>query len=66
MARSSYKKFFLTYDDMYFYYNNIILENKRYPALCDREKSINNITSNTWFSIHSGKRYSTEFKSSEY
>ena len=66
MARSTYKKFFLTYDDMYFFYNNIVLENKRYTVLCDRENTINNITSNTWFSIHSGKRFSTEFKSSEY
>lgn len=47
MARSNYKRFFLTYDDMYFYYNNIVLENKRYVALSDREKTINNVTKNT-------------------
>ena len=66
MARSNYKRFFLTYDDMYFYYNNIVLENKRYVALSDREKTINNVTKNTWFSIHNGKRWTTEFLSCKY
>lgn len=51
---------------MYFFYNNIILDRKNFYAASDREKTINNITSNTWFSIHNGKRWTTQFLSSDY
>ena len=66
LARSKYKHFFLTYDDMYFFYNNTVLENKTYQVASDREKTINNLTCNSWFSIHGGKNNLMFYKSSEY
>lgn len=41
MARSNYKRFFLTYDDMLYFYNNKVLDNKTFYPQSDREKVIN-------------------------
>lgn len=66
MARSNYKRFFLTYDDMYYFYNKDVLDNKNFKISSDREKTINALTCDSWFGIHNGKSNLTQYKSSEY
>jgi len=51
---------------MLYFYNNKVLDNKTFYPQSDREKVINPLNCDAWFSIHNGSGQLTQYKSSDY
>lgn len=66
MARSNFKKLYLSYEDLYYDYFVRVLEQSIPTHNSYRCKTINNLTCDAEFAIHNGRQHPVIYKSSEF